>query len=292
MSFLSAESLTKVYKNKVAVDHLDLTINQGEFVTILGPNGAGKSTTIEMLTGLLKPTAGSIQINQVTPTKKAYRTKIGIVFQNSVLDRELSVQDNLFLRAGMYRNVSKADVLEIANVIGIDSFLKQKYGTLSGGQRRRVDIARALLHRPEVLFLDEPTTGLDVQTRTTIWNILETLRKKWKTTIILTTQYLEEAESSDKIYIIDNGKILLEDSVEKIRKKYAKNKLMFYTKANVELQHPLLQKIKENQYLISNIAKDDAIKFLTENKELIVNFEYRQSTMDDIFMELTGKEIR
>lgn len=292
MSFLSAQSLTKVYKNKVAVNHIDLQIEKGEFVTILGPNGAGKSTTIEMLTGLLQPTSGSIQLNQASPDKKEYRTKIGIVFQNSVLDDELSVQDNLFLRAEMYKEVSKADVLETAHLIGIDNFIKQKYGTLSGGQRRRVDIARALLHRPEVLFLDEPTTGLDVQTRTKIWHILDNLRRKWKTTIILTTQYLEEAESSDKIYIIDNGKILLEDNVANIRKKYAENKLVIYSKENVELNYPSIQKLNDTQYLISNIAKTDAINFLTANQALINNFEYRPSTMDDIFMELTGKEIR
>ena len=163
MSFLNAKSLTKVYKNKVAVDKIDLQIEKGEFVTILGPNGAGKSTTNEMLTGLLQPTSGSIQLEKINPTKKEYRTKIGIVFQNSVLDSELSVQDNLYLRAEMYKNVTPADILEIAHLIGIDNFLKQKYGTLSGGQRRRVDIARALLHRPEVLFLDEPTTGLKVR---------------------------------------------------------------------------------------------------------------------------------
>ncbi|CAJ1181565.1 hypothetical protein BGL38_02050 [Fructilactobacillus sanfranciscensis] len=162
MSFLNAKSLTKVYKNKVAVDKIDLQIEKGEFVTILGPNGAGKSTTIEMLTGLLQPTSGSIQLEKINPTKKEYRTKIGIVFQNSVLDSELSVQDNLYLRAEMYKNVTPADILEIVHLIGIDNFLKQKHGTLSGGQRRRVDIARALLHRPEVLFLDEPTTGLKV----------------------------------------------------------------------------------------------------------------------------------
>ncbi|WP_429970632.1 ABC transporter ATP-binding protein [Fructilactobacillus sp. Tb1] len=277
MSFLSAKSLTKVYKNKVAVNHIDLTINQGEFVTILGPNGAGKSTTIEMLTGLLKPTSGTIQLEGIIPAKKAYRDKIGIVFQNSVLDRELSVQDNLMLRANMYQN--KKDVFEIAKTIGIEKFMKQKYGTLSGGQRRRVDIARALLHRPEVLFLDEPTTGLDVQTRTTIWKVIEQLRKEWNVTIVLTTQYLEEAETSDKIYIVDSGKVLIEDSVQNIRKHYAKNTLVLHKEAG-------------QQAVINNIDKNEAIKLLNENESIIDNFEYHQSTMDDIFMELTGKDIR
>ena len=192
--------LTKKYGKKLALNSVDLKIDQGQLVAYLGTNGAGKSTTINILTGLLKPTSGTITY--------ANNLKIGVVFQNSVLDNNLTVKDNLYLRAQMYKHFSKRWLQQLIDLIGIKNFLKQKYGTLSGGQRRRVDIARALINKPDLLFLDEPTTGLDLQTRLVIWQLLEKLQEEQGLTIFLTTHYLEEAENADQMYILENGNIL------------------------------------------------------------------------------------
>ena len=162
-------SLTKKYGKKLALNKVNLKIDRGQLVAYLGTNGAGKSTTINILTGLLKPTSGTI--------KYAPNLKIGVVFQDSVLDNNLTVKDNLYLRAKMYKTFSKDWLEQLIELIGIKKFLNQKYGTLSGGQRRRVDIARALIDHPDLLFLDEPTTGLDLQTRLVIWNLNQKLQK-------------------------------------------------------------------------------------------------------------------
>lgn len=179
-------SLTKRYGKKLALNNIDIKIDKGQLVAYLETNGAGKSTTINILTGLLKQTSGTITY--------APNLKIGVVFQDSVLDDNLTVKDNLYLRAGMYKKYSKEWLNQLIELIRIKNFLNQKYGTLSGGQRRRVDIARALIDRPNLLFLDEPTTGLDLQTRLVIWHLLQKLQKEQGLTIFLTTHYLEEAE--------------------------------------------------------------------------------------------------
>ncbi|MCT6807373.1 MAG: ABC transporter ATP-binding protein, partial [Bombilactobacillus sp.] len=171
---IETKELTKKFGNKVAVSKANIQIKEGQLVAYLGTNGAGKSTTINMLTGLLKPTSGVISY--------AADLKIGLVFQNSILDNELTVKDNLYLRAKMYRNFSQEWLEQLIDLIGIKNFLKQKFGTLSGGQKRRVDIARALICKPNLLFLDEPTTGLDIQTRNAIWELLTKLQQQQELT--------------------------------------------------------------------------------------------------------------
>ncbi|WP_413627560.1 ABC transporter ATP-binding protein [Fructilactobacillus vespulae] len=294
MSFIVTKNLTKSFGNFKAVSELNLTINRGEFVTILGPNGSGKSTTIEMMTGLLQPNSGSIEIDGIGSNEKNYRNRIGVVFQNSLLDKQFSVIKNLKIRAEMYSSVTETDILAIAKLIGIDSFLEKKYGVLSGGQRRRVDIARALLSHPQVLFLDEPTTGLDVQTRTAIWEVLEKLQSEWKTTIILTTQYLEEAENSDFIYIIDHGKMLIHDTVPGLKARYPQNLLVITSNHldKIQVEKDSMKRITEQKVTIKVETPATAIKILKENEPYINNFEFRENTMDDIFMELTGREMR
>lgn len=167
--------LTKKYGKKLVLNAVNLKIDKGQFVAYLGTNGAGKTTTINLLTGLLKPTSGAITY--------ADSRRIGIVFQNSVLDNNLTVKDNLYLRARMYKDYSNEWLNQLIDLIGIRKYLKQKYGTLSGGQRRRVDIARALINKPNLLFLDEPTTGLDLQTRLVIWTLLQKIQKEQGLTI-------------------------------------------------------------------------------------------------------------
>ena len=218
---VQVKNLTKVYGDKVAVNGLNLEIEAGSFTAILGPNGAGKSTTIQMLIGLLQPTSGQIIY--------AEQTKLGVVFQNSVLDANLTVVENLRIRAKQYKQVETGKIEQLIEQLGLASFAKQRYGTLSGGQKRRVDIARALLNSPDLLFLDEPTTGLDIQTRESIWKLLKDLQQKEKMTVVLTTHYLNEADDADKIYIVDHGQVIAQGSADQIKGRYARNVLRILT---------------------------------------------------------------
>lgn len=274
--------LTKKYGKKLALNKVDLKIDRGQLVAYLGTNGAGKSTTINILTGLLKPTSEII--------KYAPNLKIGVVFQDSVLDDNLTVKDNLYLRAKMYKTFSKDWLKQLIELIGIKKFLNQKYGTLSGGQRRRVDIARALIDHPDLLFLDEPTTGLDLQTRLVIWNLLQKLQKEQGLTIFLTTHYLEEAENADQMYILENGNILARGSASQIKAKYAPTKLIVTMKDN---KPPLHSKtLKDNNCELDALDSSQALDFLTKNKNQIEDFEYQKGSINDAFIKITGKELQ
>ena len=277
-------NLTKKYGKKLALNKVDLKVDRGQLVAYLGTNGAGKSTTINILTGLLKPTSGTITY--------AKDLKIGIVFQNSVLDDVLSVKDNLNLRAQMYHDISKNWLEQLIDLIGIRKFLNQKYGTLSGGQKRRVDIARALIDRPNILFLDEPTTGLDLQTRIVIWNLLQKLQKEQGLTIFLTTHYLEEAENADQMYILENGQVLASGSAHDIKNKYAPSKLVIKLNENQQLTtaYPIIAKDKHIE--LNGLDEDEAITLLHQNQAKIKSFEYRQGSIDDAFINIAGKELQ
>lgn len=277
-------NLTKKYGKKLALNKVDLKVDRGQLVAYLGTNGAGKSTTINILTGLLKPTSGTITY--------AKDLKIGVVFQNSVLDDVLSVKDNLNLRAQMYHDISKNWLEQLIDLIGIRKFLNQKYGTLSGGQKRRVDIARALIDRPDILFLDEPTTGLDLQTRIVIWNLLQKLQKEQGLTIFLTTHYLEEAENADQMYILENGQVLASGSAHEIKNKYAPSKLVIKLNENQQLTtaYPIIAKDKHIE--LNGLNKDEAITLLHQNQAKIKSFEYRQGSIDDAFINIAGKELQ
>lgn len=277
-------NLTKKYGKKLALNKVNLKVDRGQLVAYLGTNGAGKSTTINILTGLLKPTSGTITY--------AKDLKIGVVFQSSVLDDVLSVNDNLNLRAQMYRDVSKAWLERLIDLIGIRSFLHQKYGTLSGGQKRRVDIARALIDHPDILFLDEPTTGLDLQTRIVIWNLLQKLQKEQGLTIFLTTHYLEEAENTDQMYILENGQVLANGSAYDIKDKYAPSKLVITLKEKQRLvtTYPVIERNKETE--IDGLDPHEVITLLHDNQSKIKSFEYRQGSIDDAFIKIAGKELQ
>lgn len=278
-------NLTKKYGKKLALNKVNLQIDRGQLVAYLGTNGAGKSTTINILTGLLTPTSGTITY--------APNLKIGIVFQNSVLDNVLTVKDNLYLRAQMYHNVSKKWLETLIELIGIKNFLNQKYGTLSGGQRRRVDIARALIDHPDVLFLDEPTTGLDLQTRIVIWNLLQKLQKEQGLTIFLTTHYLEEAENADQMYILENGNVLANGSAKEIKEKYAPNKLQITLKEKQKITtNYKLINIQKDQVEIDGLNSYQVIDLLQVNKSKIISFEYQKGSIDDAFIKVAGKELQ
>ena len=206
---LQAKNISKRYGNHLVVDHIHLQFEKGTFNAILGPNGAGKSTTISMLIGLKQPTKGEIIYEP--------GAKIGMVFQTSVLDEMLTVRENLAIRARQYKGLKPNRVSDLIGRLGLSAFQKQRYGTLSGGQKRRVDIARALLHSPDLLFLDEPTTGLDIQTRKSIWDLLYQLQREEGMTVVLTTHYLDEADEADQIYIVDHGKVIAQGSALDIK---------------------------------------------------------------------------
>lgn len=292
---LEVKGLTKTFKNKIAVDHIDLQINDGQLVAFLGHNGAGKSTTINMLIGLLKPDAGEIQLNGLTPNDKNYNDSLGVVFQNSVLDKSLSVEDNLKIAGRLYKNFDADFQKDLLDKLEIKSIQKQKYGSLSGGQRRRVDIARALLSKPKLLFLDEPSTGLDIQTRNKIWEVLNELRHEMGLTIILTTHYLEEADQSDWVYVLDKGKIVASDTVDNLKARYAQNTLILYANdlSTVDKLSMLDDvKVLHNKVLLKVNSYQEAISIIEEYKNDISDFEYIHGSMDDIFIALTGKEIK
>lgn len=296
MTLLTAKSISKTYREKVAVNHIDLTVKEGQLIAFLGPNGAGKSTTINMLTGLIQTTSGEIRLAGLDPKQKEYHHKIGVVFQNSVLDGQLTVQQNIQNRARMYKNIDLDFENQLIGDFGLTTILDQRYDTLSGGQRRRVDIARALVHQPDLLFLDEPSTGLDIQTRKVIWGTLEELRETRGLTIILTTHYLEEAEEADFVYVIDHGEVIAHDTVKQLKEDYAQNLLTIESEdkdavlAEIDSSWSVVQ--EKGSLLIKVPNEHDAISFLQRVEPLITHFEFRHGNMDDIFMALTGKEIR
>lgn len=284
---LEAQHLTKTFGDHVAVNAVDLQIEKGSFTALLGPNGAGKSTTMNMLIGLLQPTAGQVTYD--------HDPKLGVVFQGSVLDDILTVRENLQIRAGQYRHVTANRVAVLSQQLGLTTFMSQRYGTLSGGQRRRVDIARALINEPDILFLDEPTTGLDIQTRLAIWTLIQRLQRDRKLTVILTTHYLDEADAADNVIIIDHGRVLARGTATEIKNRYAADQLTLISPDVAQLATRLTQKPLRrtaNQLVFSLPTMQAALDILTANRSLISNFEFRPGTMDDAFLALTGKEMR
>ena len=207
--------LNKSFGEVKAVNNLSFRVKKGELFAFLGVNGAGKSTTISILCGLLKKDSGTVQVNGIEIDKAGAQTKrmLGVVFQDSVLDKPLTVKENLMSRAALYGitgNAFDKRLQELVEILDFNEFLNRPVGKLSGGQRRRIDIARALLHRPEILILDEPTTGLDPQTRQLIWNVIEKLQKTEDMTVFLTTHYMEEAIDADRIIVMDGGRIVMD----------------------------------------------------------------------------------
>lgn len=286
---LQAKNISKRYGNYLAVDNIQLQFKRGTFNAILGPNGAGKSTSISMLIGLKQPTQGEIIYEP--------GTKIGVVFQTSVLDEMLTVRENLTIRARQYKGLKPNRVSDLIDRLGLSAFQKQKYGTLSGGQKRRVDIARALLHGPDLLFLDEPTTGLDIQTRKSIWDLLYQLQREEGMTVVLTTHYLDEADEADQIYIVDHGKVIAQGSALDIKSQYAKNilKIRFKERQQIESLKSSGMSVEQQsqlEYVLQPDSEREAIDYLAQVRDKIAHFEFRPGTMDDAFIALTGREVR
>lgn len=259
-------------------------MRRGQLLAYIGTNGAGKSTTISMLVGLLKQTEGRIICQD--------NLKIGIVFQNSVLDHDLTVADNLKIRAALYKLEDKKWLSNLFDLLDLSAdILKKQYGHLSGGQKRKVDIVRALLHKPQLLFLDEPTTGLDIQTRQKIWQVLHYLRGKEGMTIFLTTHYLEEAENADWTYIIDKGRILAQGSASDLKESFASNSLILTLKEGRDIVALADKKQENGQLLLSPVSLSDVILTLQTYADAISDFDYIKGDMNQVFISVVGREM-
>ncbi len=290
---LTAKNLSKKYGAREVVSQLNLSVEAGSFTALLGTNGAGKSTTIGMLTTLVQPTSGEIYYDGLVSKEhlSQVRAKVGIVFQDSLLDGALSVLDNLKIQAGLYRNISKERIDEVIKLTKLTALCNQKVSHLSGGQRRRVDIATSILNQPDILFLDEPTTGLDIQTRLAIWEMLEGMRQTENLTIFLTTHYLDEANFADNVYIIDDGKLIANGSAQAL--------IQTYTKENLQIEAGQLSDIcrvlglsKEKFPMIIPVADAQAaISILNKIQPYVTTFTYQHGTMNEVFVALTGKEM-
>lgn len=280
---IRTKDLIKTFRDKTVIEHLNLEVEEGKLLAYIGTNGAGKSTTMKMLTGLLKPTSGEIEL--------AADLKIGMVFQESVLDEELTVLDNLKSRQALYRKQDKAWLEKLIQLTGLDAFLNQTYGTLSGGQRRRVDIVRALLNKSNLLFLDEATTGLDIQTRRAIWEILHRLQREENLTIFLTTHYLEEAENADMTYIIDHGKVLAKGSAKELKETYSKPYLLVETSDVAAFSDLDCKRLGDGRLKIIVEDSAKALAILSDKRTVINDFDYVKANINDVFLNITGREM-
>nr|WP_295676373.1 ABC transporter ATP-binding protein [uncultured Intestinibacter sp.] len=296
---IEVRQLQKSYKDVKAVNGIDFYVEEGELFAFLGLNGAGKSTTIDMLCTFLKLDRGSIKINnyEVGKDDEKIKSLVGVVFQESVLDELLTVKENLITRSKLY-NMSKDEfnknLEEIADITGIREIINRQYRKLSGGQRRRVDIARALINKPKILFLDEPTTGLDPKTRKNVWDMIRTLQKDNNMTVFLTTHYMEEASKADYIVVMDKGVIAAKGTTDELKEKYAKDKMIIYF--DDEKSDFIENYLKENNYEFfiqnNNITIEinttlESIKIIDDCRIYINSFEVIKGSMDDVFLNIT-----
>lgn len=294
---IKINNLYKSFGDVKAVNGLNFKVKKGELFAFLGINGAGKSTTIGMICGNLNIDKGSINVcgYDVSTDISKIKHLIGVVFQDTVLDKSLSVYDNLKYRAGLYGLVGNDFVNrfnELDKLFELKNIMNQQLGKLSGGQRRKVDIARSIIHKPEILILDEPTTGLDPGTRKKIWTIIEKLRKDYKMTIFLTTHYMEETTDADYIVILDRGKIVAEGTSIDLKNKYASDVIYLYN-TDEELVKKLnlpYKKIK-NSYKLNIKSSKEATNLIVKNKEVFQDYEIIKGNMDDVFLEATGYKL-
>ena len=298
---IEIRNLNKSFKEVHAVRDLSFSVKRGELFAFLGVNGAGKSTTISIMCGKLAKDGGTVIINGAdadgAPAK--IKNSLGVVFQNSVLDKFLSVYDNLQNRAALYGITGdsfKARYKELAELLDFADLSKRTLGKLSGGQRRRIDIARALLHKPEILVLDEPTTGLDPQTRKLLWRVVSDLREREGLTVFLTTHYMEEASEADYVVIIDSGKIVASDTPNNLKNQYAYDFIKIYKYSN-ELKERFandgVDYKEENEYLLIEVKEIAKAKdILTTYAKYFDDFEVIKGKMDNVFLNVTGKQLK
>lgn len=295
---IEIRNLNKSFGNIKAVNDLSFDVAEGELFAFLGVNGAGKSTTINIICGQLSYDSGSVIIDadNLNSNSQSIKNALGIVFQNSVLDKALTVYDNLESRAalyGIYGNKFKARLNELSELLDFKDLLRRTVGKLSGGQLRRIDIARALLHNPKILILDEPTTGLDPQTRKTLWNVISILRKEKNMTVFLTTHYMEEAAEADYVVIIDSGKITAKGTPLELKNTYTGDFITLYGTKNseIELLNCSYEKIHDTVYRVSVENTEAATKLILKYPEIFRDYEITKGKMDDVFLAVTGKKL-
>lgn len=294
---IEINGLRKSFGEVQAVQDVSFRVREGQLFAFLGVNGAGKSTTIHILCGILRKDSGEVRIDGKALEANAEQIKreIGVVFQNSALDKSLSVKDNLQSRAALYGITGKdfeSRLQLLAKTLDFEDILKRTVGKLSGGQRRRVDIARALIHSPRILILDEPTTGLDPQSRKILWDVVSSLRKNEKMTVFLTTHYMEEAAEADYVVILEKGKIAAEGTPLQLKNAYTGDFISLYnvTETQVQdLQTPYEKIANGYRIAVENTAA--ATKLIVNNENIFTDYEITKGKMDDVFLAVTGKTL-
>lgn len=295
---IEIEHLSKSFGEIKAVDDISFKVKKGELFAFLGVNGAGKSTTISIICGHLKKNSGNVRVLDCDLDKNITEIKrnIGVVFQDSLLDMSLSVKENLESRGALYKIHGK-ELKERINALGemlqFSDLLKRTVGKLSGGQRRRIDIARALIHKPKILILDEPTTGLDPQTRKLLWNVISDLRKNDNMTVFLTTHYMEEAADADFVVILNKGRICAEGTPLELKNQYTGDVITLYDvdeKDVMSLNMPYT-KVRES-FKVSVPDTAQATELIIKNPDLFKDYEIEKGKMDDVFLKVTGIELK
>ena len=296
-NIIEIKNLCRQFDQFVAVNNISFTVKQGELFAFLGTNGAGKSTTISMICTLLPKTSGSIIVDGFDTDKEAakVRSRLGVVFQTNVLDDLLTVGDNLNIRArfqGLSGEELHHRINELRDVFGLSDIWKRPFGKLSGGQKRKCEIARAILNKPEILILDEPTTGLDPQTRTAIWKLIRDMQTQHGMTVFLTTHYMEEAAAADNVLILEKGRICAEGTPDTLKSKYGKDTLKLRFINSEEGIHQLqamgyTAKQKADYVSISIEDSHEALKIVNSLDDFL-DFELIKGNMDDVFLNVTG----
>lgn len=293
-NIIEIKNLYKSYGNVQAVKNLSFKVKEGEFFSFLGINGAGKSTTISIICGTLTKDSGEVYIDGVDTSLNSIETKrkIGVVFQHSVLDKQLTVYDNLKVRASLYGIVDKEfskKLNELVELLELKEILNRPIEKLSGGQKRRVDIARSLVHDPKILILDEPTTGLDPQTRRVVWDVIKKLQVEKGITVFLTTHYMEEAVESNYIIIINKGEIAAEGTPIELKNKYAVDYISLYNIEKEEVEKLGIEyEVIPNGYKLKLENTETATKLIINNPKIFKDYEITKGKMDDVFLNVTG----
>ncbi len=294
---IEIENLNKAFGDIKAVDGISFTVNEGELFAFLGQNGAGKSTTISVICGRLLKDSGRINVNGHDLDKDidAIKHDIGVVFQNSALDAQLTVKENLKSRAalyGIYGIDFENRIKELSELLDLDGLLKRTLSKLSGGQKRRIDIARALIHKPKILILDEPTTGLDPQTRKTVWNVIKKLQADEGMTVFLTTHYMEEASGADNVVILDSGHIAAEGTPHELKNRYSCDYITLYgvTEQEVKTLGMPFEEFRD-AYRITVKNTSVATELIVKNPTIFRDYEITKGGMDDVFLAVTGKKL-
>ena len=301
-NIVEVQNFVKQYGSFTAVDNISFTVEAGSIFAFLGPNGAGKSTTINTLCTIFEKTSGALTIDgkDLALDKDGVRSVIGVVFQDTTLDIKMTVQENMEMHCHFYgipRQEIPSRIDFVLEIVDLADWKKALVSSLSGGMKRRVEIARSLLHDPKVLFLDEPTTGLDPQTRAHIWDYITKLQKEKNITIFLTTHYMDEAEICSKVAVMDGGKIIALDTPYHLKQKYTTDKAYLTVQDGLALEDAMQRfgfsyKPKAGYYSLIVHSLPALLDLLQEQKENIMDLEIKKGTLNDVFLEITGKDIR